>query len=99
MNGQYQTEFRYWITQIKPIIVTWHILHINWLRQLSCFIRYEYFLSSCRSGDSEALQDMVHNPCSEPDWDLRRWRPTNIYLVELRNVSIGSWQPVLSMQV
>lgn len=34
-------------------------------------------------------------PGTEPDWDLQRFGLDDLYLVELRQVSSGSWQPVI----
>ncbi|EKM52702.1 uncharacterized protein PHACADRAFT_211921 [Phanerochaete carnosa HHB-10118-sp] len=39
--------------------------------------------------------DMQHNVGTEPSWQLQGIPFDNLYLVELRHVSRGSWQPVI----
>lgn len=47
----------------------------------------------------EFHQAMSTVPGGNPDWDLRNVPFRDLYLVELRNVSQGSWQPVLCRRV
>ena len=42
------------------------------------------------------VQEHTNSPSSEPDWHLSRYPLDKLYLLELRHVSEGSWQPVLS---
>ena len=37
----------------------------------------------------------MHESSAEPDWDLRRFRMEDLYLVELRQLAAGAWQPVI----
>lgn len=36
---------------------------------------------------------------TEPDWLISRYQFGNFYLLELRHVSPGSWQPVIALRV
>lgn len=45
------------------------------------------------------LQEMSHNVGAVPDWRLERRPFDSLYLIELRNVSQGSWQPVFATDV
>ncbi|GJE92922.1 hypothetical protein PsYK624_090810 [Phanerochaete sordida] len=44
-------------------------------------------------------QGMVQAQGNEGDWTLQNSPFQNLYLIELRNVSKGSWQPVISRSV
>ena len=41
------------------------------------------------------LQEYIHKPSTEPDWDISRYRLEDLYLIELRQVATNSWQPVI----
>lgn len=44
-------------------------------------------------------QEMSHNASTEPDWALQRYPFAQFYLLELRKVSTGTWQPVFLVDV
>ena len=45
------------------------------------------------------LQEMRQNRTTEPEWSLARTQFADLYLIELRNVSQGSWQPVIARAI
>lgn len=47
----------------------------------------------------EFYQDMASAPCKDTDWRLDNSPYDSLYLVELRNVARGSWQPVLCRRI
>ena len=60
-----------------------------------------YFVSDATSDVlpfTIAYQDMRHERGAEADWQLGRIPFSQLYLVQLRNVSAGSWQPVIAYE-